>query len=184
VREPRHAHRDFDTDRGAQLAEDAGAPLLEQVPLDLAPREAADRGMPLVRDVPAATSTRGPSMRAPEHKVRPTHTDPMGVHREQLATRCGGDATGWCAGNQRPGAASGRKVGEGATITPGSSHVSGRSRPSSISASNRWPSGPGGRYPRCAGTDRRTQGPSTVWDAGQGPWGVVRPTRTVELRRK
>ncbi len=43
---------------GAQLAEDAGAPLLGQVPLDLALREAGDRGVPVVIDTPAAASAR------------------------------------------------------------------------------------------------------------------------------
>jgi ATP-binding protein involved in chromosome partitioning len=48
----------FGTGGGAQLAEDAGAPLLGQVPLDLALREAGDRGVPVVIDAPAAASAR------------------------------------------------------------------------------------------------------------------------------
>jgi ATP-binding protein involved in chromosome partitioning len=43
---------------GARLAEDAGAPLLGQIPLDLALREAGDRGVPVVLDAPDAASAR------------------------------------------------------------------------------------------------------------------------------
>ena len=48
----------FGSGGGAQLAAEAGAPLLGQVPLDLALRDAADRGVPVVVDAPQATSAR------------------------------------------------------------------------------------------------------------------------------
>ncbi len=48
----------FGTGGGALLAEEAGAPLLGQIPLDLALREAGDRGVPVVVDVPGAASAR------------------------------------------------------------------------------------------------------------------------------
>jgi ATP-binding protein involved in chromosome partitioning len=38
------------------LAEESGAPLLGNVPLDLALREAGDRGIPVVIDAPGASS--------------------------------------------------------------------------------------------------------------------------------
>ena len=46
----------FGTGGGALLAEQAGAPLLGQVPLDVELREAGDRGVPVVVDAPAAAS--------------------------------------------------------------------------------------------------------------------------------
>ncbi len=46
----------FGTGGGAQLAEESGAPLLGNVPLDLALREAGDRGIPVVIDAPGASS--------------------------------------------------------------------------------------------------------------------------------
>ncbi|RDH79961.1 DUF59 domain-containing protein [Mycolicibacterium moriokaense] len=48
----------FGTGGGQRLADDAAAPLLGQVPLDLALREAGDRGVPVVVDDPAAASAR------------------------------------------------------------------------------------------------------------------------------
>lgn len=48
----------FGSGGGALLAEQAGAPLLGQVPLDLALREAGDRGVPVVLDAPESTSAR------------------------------------------------------------------------------------------------------------------------------
>jgi ATP-binding protein involved in chromosome partitioning len=48
----------FGTGGGAQLAEESGAPLLGNVPLDLALREAGDRGVPVVIDAPGAGSAR------------------------------------------------------------------------------------------------------------------------------
>ncbi len=48
----------FGSGGGAQLAADAGAPLLGQIPLDLALRDAADRGVPVVVDAPEASSAR------------------------------------------------------------------------------------------------------------------------------
>jgi len=48
----------FGTGGGQQLAEEAEAPLLGQVPLDLALRDAADRGTPVVIDAPWASSAR------------------------------------------------------------------------------------------------------------------------------
>ncbi len=54
-----HAHTAvFGTGGGEQLAAEAGAPLLGQVPLDLALRDAADRGVPVVVDAPEAGSAR------------------------------------------------------------------------------------------------------------------------------
>lgn len=46
----------FGSGGGALLAEQAGAPLLGRVPLDLALREAGDRGVPVVLDAPDARS--------------------------------------------------------------------------------------------------------------------------------
>ena len=48
----------FGTGGGAQLAEEAGAPLLGQVPLDVEAREAGDRGVPVVVDAPGSASAR------------------------------------------------------------------------------------------------------------------------------
>lgn len=48
----------FGSGGGAQLAAEAGAPLLGIVPLDLALRDAADRGIPVVIDAPHASSAR------------------------------------------------------------------------------------------------------------------------------
>ena len=48
----------FGTGGGAQLAEEAGAPLLGHVPLDLALRNAADEGTPVVIKAPTASSAR------------------------------------------------------------------------------------------------------------------------------
>jgi ATP-binding protein involved in chromosome partitioning len=48
----------FGTGGGAELAEEAGAPLLGHVPLDLALRVAADEGTPVVIKTPTASSAR------------------------------------------------------------------------------------------------------------------------------
>ena len=48
----------FGTGGGAQLADETGAPLLGQVPLDVALREAGDRGVPVVVAAPGAGSAR------------------------------------------------------------------------------------------------------------------------------
>ncbi|MGH3764999.1 MAG: P-loop NTPase [Pseudonocardiaceae bacterium] len=48
----------FGSGGGRLLATEAGAPLLGQVPLDLALREAGDRGVPVVLDQPDAASAR------------------------------------------------------------------------------------------------------------------------------
>lgn len=48
----------FGTGGGALLAEESGAPLLGNVPLDLALREAGDRGVPVVIGTPGASSSR------------------------------------------------------------------------------------------------------------------------------
>ena len=48
----------FGTGGGALLAEETGAPLLGQVPLDVAAREAGDRGVPVVVADPRAASAR------------------------------------------------------------------------------------------------------------------------------
>lgn len=48
----------FGSGGGAQLAQESGAPLLGNVPLDLALREAGDRGIPVVIDAPGASSAR------------------------------------------------------------------------------------------------------------------------------
>ena len=48
----------FGTGGGAHLAEEAGAPLLGQVPLDVELREAGDRGVPVVVDAPESASAR------------------------------------------------------------------------------------------------------------------------------
>ncbi len=47
----------FGSGGGAQLAEELGADLLAQIPLDIALREAGDAGVPVVRRTPAAPST-------------------------------------------------------------------------------------------------------------------------------
>jgi ATP-binding protein involved in chromosome partitioning len=46
----------FGSGGGAQLAEEMGVPLLAQVPLDAALREAGDAGVPVVRRDPTAVS--------------------------------------------------------------------------------------------------------------------------------
>jgi ATP-binding protein involved in chromosome partitioning len=48
----------FGSGGGAHLAEETGAPLLGQVPLDVALREAGDRGVPVVIGAPEAESAR------------------------------------------------------------------------------------------------------------------------------
>ncbi len=48
----------FGTGGGAMLAEDAGAPLLGQVPLDVELRQAGDRGVPVVVAAPESASAR------------------------------------------------------------------------------------------------------------------------------
>jgi ATP-binding protein involved in chromosome partitioning len=48
----------FGSGGGAQLAADAGAPLLGRVPLDIALRDAADQGVPVVVAAPEASSAR------------------------------------------------------------------------------------------------------------------------------
>lgn len=48
----------FGTGGGRRLAEEAEAPLLGRVPVDLALRDAADRGTPVVIDAPSASSSR------------------------------------------------------------------------------------------------------------------------------
>ncbi len=48
----------FGSGGGAQLAEETGAPLLGQVPLDIELREAGDRGVPVVVDSPDSVSAR------------------------------------------------------------------------------------------------------------------------------
>jgi ATP-binding protein involved in chromosome partitioning len=46
----------FGAGGGRQLAQQAGAPLLGQIPLDITLRDAGDRGIPVVLDAPAAPS--------------------------------------------------------------------------------------------------------------------------------
>ncbi len=54
-----HSHTAvFGTGGGARLAAEAGAPLLGQIPLDIALRDAADRGTPVVVEAPDASSAR------------------------------------------------------------------------------------------------------------------------------
>ena len=48
----------FGAGGGAQLAADLGVPLLGQIPLDMALREAGDRGVPVVAGAPSAPSAR------------------------------------------------------------------------------------------------------------------------------
>lgn len=48
----------FGSGGGAQQADEVGAPLLGQVPLDVELREAGDRGVPVVIDSPDSASAR------------------------------------------------------------------------------------------------------------------------------